>query len=122
MMRMARPDHRLKQGEARTTAGFVIAPDHPALAGHFPGHPVVPGVVLLDHAIALIGAALAQPLEIFQLGSVKFLSPVSPGEPVTVTHEADARGTIRFTLSASGRDVASGTLTPAAPASGEIRA
>ncbi|MGT2490860.1 hypothetical protein ACU4GD_10865 [Cupriavidus basilensis] len=72
---MARPDHRLKQGAARTTAGFVIAPDHPALAGHFPGHPVVPGVVLLDHAIALIGAALAQPLEIFQLGSVKFLEP-----------------------------------------------
>ncbi len=116
MMRADPPGHRPKQGEASAAASFVIAPDHPAMAGHFPGHPVVPGVVLLDHAIILIGAALAQPLEIFQIGSVKFLSPVSPGEPVTLTHETDARGTIHFTLDANGRDVASGTLTPPGPA------
>ncbi len=27
--------------------------DHPALAGHFPGNPIVPGAVLLDHACSL---------------------------------------------------------------------
>lgn len=116
MIRARQPGHRPEQDEARATDGFVIAPDHPALAGHFPGHPVVPGVILLDHAIVLIGAALAQPLEIFQLGSVKFLSPVSPGEPVILTHATDARGTIHFALSANGRAVASGTLTPPGPA------
>ncbi|MBS1142561.1 MAG: hypothetical protein H6R13_4014, partial [Proteobacteria bacterium] len=25
--------------------------DHPALTGHFPGRPIMPGVVLLDQAI-----------------------------------------------------------------------
>lgn len=124
MMPKSRPDARQEPGAAHTLPGFVIAPDHPALAGHFPGHPVVPGVVLLDQAVMAIGAALAQPLEIFQIGTVKFLSPVSPGERVTIRHETDARGTIHFTLGAGGRTVASGTLTPAAaaPQAGETGA
>ena len=33
---------------------FSIPSDHPCLAGHFPGRPIVPGVVILDEAVALI--------------------------------------------------------------------
>jgi acyl-coenzyme A synthetase/AMP-(fatty) acid ligase len=101
----------------RHAPGFVIDAGHPALAGHFPGNPVVPGVVLLDHAILQIGAALGRPVAVSQVGTVKFLSPVRPGERVEVDHQwqAEASGagpaSLRFTLSASGRDVASGTLT-----------
>ncbi|MEM5275730.1 AMP-binding protein [Cupriavidus taiwanensis] len=94
--------------------GFVIDAGHPAMAGHFPGHPIVPGVVLLDHAVLALGAALGRPLAVAQASMLKFLSPVRPGERVEVLHQSEAASggdqTIRFTLRSAGRDVASGTL------------
>ncbi|NTZ87165.1 beta-hydroxyacyl-ACP dehydratase [Burkholderia metallica] len=97
---------------------FTIAADHPALPGHFPGHPVVPGVVLLDHAIHTIGAALNRPLHAWRLGSAKFLSPVAPGEPLALAYDAAASGAIRFTVRAGSREVATGVLS-APPAAQE---
>ncbi|KWZ36464.1 acyl-CoA synthetase family protein [Burkholderia anthina] len=90
---------------------FTIAADHPALPGHFPGHPVVPGVVLLDHAIHAIGAALNRPLHAWRLGAAKFLSPVAPGEPLDLAYDAAAGGAIRFTVRAGSREVATGVLS-----------
>ncbi|KML62883.1 beta-hydroxyacyl-ACP dehydratase [Burkholderia cepacia] len=90
---------------------FTIPVDHPALPGHFPGHPVVPGVVLLDHAIHAIGAALIRPLHAWRLGSAKFLSPVAPGEPLDLAFDTAASGAIRFTLRAGSREVATGVLS-----------
>ncbi|KVL27945.1 AMP-binding protein [Burkholderia sp. MSMB1835] len=95
---------------------FTIAADHPALPGHFPGHPVVPGVVLLDHAIHTIGAALNRPLHAWRLGSAKFLSPVAPGEALALAYDAAASGAIRFTVRAGSREVATGVLSAPLPA------
>ena len=51
---------------------------HPALPGHFPGNPIVPGVVLLDRIAAALeradGARLAR------IDAVKFLAPLRPDE------------------------------------------
>ncbi len=53
-----------------------IASDHPSLAGHFPGNPVVPGVVILDHVRQCIAQWKHFSVEASSLKSVKFLSPV----------------------------------------------
>lgn len=89
---------------------FSIPHDHPSLPGHFPGAPIVPGVVLLDHVIELIEAQtlLAAPL---RLPQVKFLQPLLPGETARVELEGGApRWRFRVlrddTLLASGEVVA----------------
>lgn len=98
-----------------TRLAFTIAADHASIAGHFPGQPIVPGVVLLDHAISAIGRALNRPLDAFRLTSAKFPSPAAPGTPLDLRFETSASGAIRFTISAGTRTVASGVLAAPAP-------
>jgi acyl-coenzyme A synthetase/AMP-(fatty) acid ligase/3-hydroxymyristoyl/3-hydroxydecanoyl-(acyl carrier protein) dehydratase len=90
---------------------FEIPADHPALPGHFPGRPIVPGVVLLDHAIARIGAALGCELNACTIGSAKFTAPASPGEPLALSFSCDERGAIHFTIRTGERTAAAGVLT-----------
>ena len=91
-----------------TGATWRVPLDHPAFAGHFPGRPIVPGVVLLDRLLAFVG----QPCDI---ASAKFLSPAGPGETLEFRWRAGTSGAIRFDVVGGGRTVASGTLTPRAP-------
>jgi 3-hydroxymyristoyl/3-hydroxydecanoyl-(acyl carrier protein) dehydratase len=63
--------------------GFVIPADHPCLPGHFPGRPLVPGVVLLEYVVAAIEAAHG-PLPPLRLPQVKFLQPLLPGEEARI--------------------------------------
>jgi 3-hydroxyacyl-[acyl-carrier-protein] dehydratase len=65
---------------------FVIGHDHPALPGHFPGQPVVPGVVLLDRVLEAVERE-AGPLGALSLPQVKFLQPLLPGEEARVELE-----------------------------------
>jgi 3-hydroxyacyl-[acyl-carrier-protein] dehydratase len=91
---------------------FVVPPDHPCLPGHFPGRPLVPGVVILDAVLAAIEAEHGA-LPALRLPQVKFLQPLRPGEGADIALErvADAlRWRFRVqrgeTLLASGEIVA----------------
>ncbi|HEV7489689.1 MAG TPA: hydroxymyristoyl-ACP dehydratase [Rhodanobacteraceae bacterium] len=55
-----------------------IPASHPALAGHFPGNPIVPGVVLLDRISAALERADGEHLA--NIGVVKFMLPLRPEE------------------------------------------
>lgn len=57
-----------------------ISSEHPSLSGHFPGNPVVPGVVILEHVRQCIEEWKSFSINDSQLKSVKFLSPVLMGD------------------------------------------
>lgn len=95
---------------------LVIAADHPAFAGHFPGRPIVPGVVLLDEALFAIEAAAGHPPAeaAWTISAAKFFHPVGPGIELVLRHEQLANGSIRFEVSDGARKIAAGTLVPRA--------
>lgn len=107
-------------------ARWVVPPDHPAFAGHFPGDPVLPGVVLLDVALELITRASGVALDRCEVTALKFLGPARPGDELLIRHEKSAGGAIRFDITAGGmasgmagdRRIASGSITPGSNTAG----
>lgn len=99
---------RLSDNEVTVT----ISPDEPVFAGHYPGFPIFPGmcVVELVHRGALLTApAAAGELTMAAMESVRFVSPVFPGDQLTVTMDwRNDRGQWRCTAKArvDGRDAA----------------
>ncbi|MDO8771882.1 MAG: hypothetical protein Q7K57_24845 [Burkholderiaceae bacterium] len=87
-----------------------IPKDHPAFAGHFPGSPIVPGVVLLDEALHAIASARGLSLDTCYLSSVKFSSPLTPGVAVLLTYEAQSNNSFHFEIVAETRKIASGSV------------
>lgn len=67
---------------------FTVPADHPALPGHFPGRPVVPGVVVLDHVLAAIECMHGHDLGPLRLPQVKFVRPLLPGETARIELDA----------------------------------
>jgi 3-hydroxyacyl-[acyl-carrier-protein] dehydratase len=93
----------------------IFPRDHPALPGHFPGNPIIPGALLLSEAAQAIAAELAAAPELLQVQSAKFLRPVRPGDRVLIRFDRDARGGIRFTCDVDGKPVLAGQMTCSAP-------
>lgn len=94
-------------GRERTV---TIDANHPSLAGHFPGHPVVPGVVILGEVMYAIRELSQENIEFVDMPSAKFMSPLNPGEPLTIRLDHEGDGETEFTCTSGSRLIASGCL------------
>ena len=86
-----------------------IGADHPALPGHFPGAPLVPGVVLLDQVLLSAEKWLGRPLILQSMPQAKFTAPLLPERKALL--RLQLRGTeLRFTIVAESTTLAQGVL------------
>ena len=92
-----------------TSAGAgTISALHPALAGHFPGNPVVPGVVILSRVCRALAREHGAPVK--ALPVVKFHAPLRPAEPFDIQLTAAGDDCYRFRVVRRDTLIASGTL------------
>jgi 3-hydroxyacyl-[acyl-carrier-protein] dehydratase len=94
-----------------TVTTLTIAAEHPALAGHFPGAPILPGVVLLDEIVYALQRADGVSMG-WRISAAKFVSPVHPGETLILGRERRPNGSIHFSVLRAGQAVAHGVLVP----------
>jgi 3-hydroxymyristoyl/3-hydroxydecanoyl-(acyl carrier protein) dehydratase len=80
------------------------------LPGHFPGSPVVPGVLQLDWVLDLVAEFLGQPPRVATIESLKFRMPLVPGARIRIhVHAVSERG-IEFGIRSEGGEHARGRL------------
>lgn len=81
---------------------------HPSFAGHFPGRPIVAGVLLVEQAAEALrewrGTGVQQVID------AKFLAPLLPDEDAELELVALAEGRYRFTVRRDADTLLRGTL------------
>ena len=90
---------------------YRVRGDEPFLRGHFPGHPILPGVLLIEAAAQLAGVVaqsdpVLQPLpglKLTALRTVKILGAARPGDLVQLEAKVLARLGLLIQASTSAR-------------------
>lgn len=94
-------------GADTAEAEIALPADHPAFAGHFPGRPILPGVVQLDWAVRLSAVAFDLPPLPARHVQVKFVNLVTPNQTLSLYLNRMGE-TIRFEFRVGEATVSSG--------------
>jgi 3-hydroxyacyl-[acyl-carrier-protein] dehydratase len=99
------------------TASASVSGDSPWYAGHFPGHPILPGIAILalvEEAIVATELGEERRVTITGVGRVRFRLPVGPNDRMEIRIVREERRDVRrypFTVTLAGESVCTGVFT-----------
>lgn len=111
---------RLDEAGARLQAHAVVPLDSPVFEGHFPGHPLMPGVLLTETMAQASGYLLLGLLDFshmpFLAGieKAKFRTFVGPGAPLAIeacrAHQGSGYAVTKATIASDGKIICNAEL------------
>jgi 3-hydroxyacyl-[acyl-carrier-protein] dehydratase len=89
----------------------TISANHPSLPGHFPGAPLVPGVLILDEVLAALRDK-RKDCQLSAIRAVKFLHPLKPEQLFTIclSVSTDDTSEVNFCCRIDDRVIVEGQL------------
>ena len=72
-----------------------ISREHPSLAGHFPGQPIVPGVLILNSVFTELTDKHPS-WQLCGIKKLKFLQPLQPEQSFTISYDEIKNRGLRF--------------------------
>lgn len=102
-----------RTGVRETTARVEIDPDAHWFSGHFPGDPMVPGIVQLEMAVELVLMTHGKKIRPAGIRRVRFKRIIRPQDRPTLAVRQTAAGgnTYSFRLMLADEPACTGTLT-----------
>jgi 3-hydroxyacyl-[acyl-carrier-protein] dehydratase len=93
----------------RRVATLAVDAGHPIFAGHFPGEPIVPGVMLLEWVLREAAMALDRGVEDLRVRESKFFEPLRPAQHAELWLDASATR-CSFRIRRDAGELAAGVL------------
>lgn len=93
----------------RASGEFCFDKEFLGFHGHFPGYPILPGIIMIGMSVAVCEAACMAPMMLASLERAKFSKQVIPGDTVRVEvniQEIDDRYKVRSHLTTAGSPTA----------------
>lgn len=85
-----------------------VGREHPALVGHFPGNPIVPGVLMLARVTHAVESHLGA--RVSSIREARFHAPLRPDEHFEIEFERVGAGEVKFRVLRAETRIAAGTL------------
>jgi 3-hydroxyacyl-[acyl-carrier-protein] dehydratase len=93
----------LDQAPGQITCALQIDAEHAVFQGHFPGAPVLPGVVQLEMVKAVLSKAFGKSFALKEISTCKFLEVLNPAETPELTIHIQYKGDEPLDVNASGK-------------------
>ena len=65
---------------AEDLKSWSLSAEHPVFRGHFPGNPIVPGVMLLEWVLDEVAHSLSCAPSALRIREAKFFTPLAPAQ------------------------------------------